>query len=318
MNMPYPTLKVAIGQIEPVWLNRRATTDKIIDSIKEAASQNCGLIAFSEGLLPGYPFWLEPANAARFDNESVKTWHAHYLNEAVCIENGDLTAIEQVCKETGVAAYVGIIERPMDRGGHSCYASLVYIDAEGVIGSVHRKLMPTYEERLAWSIGDGNGLRVHPLKGFTVGGLNCWENWMPFARASLYAQGENVHVASWPGSDRNTKDITRFIAMESRSYIISASSILYKSSISTSLPRYEELVENMPETLANGGSCIADPNGNWLVAPVVNDERLITAEISLEEVYKARNNFDPNGHYSRPDVFELKVNRKRQQLTDFT
>lgn len=316
--MRYPTLKVAIGQIEPVWLNRQATAEKIIASIKDASAQNCNLIAFSEGLLPGYPFWLEPTNAARFDNESIKTWHAHYLNEAVCIERGDLAPIQAACKLGNIACYLGIIERPLDRGGHSCYASLVYINAEGSIESVHRKLMPTHEERLAWSIGDGNGLRVHPLKGFTVGGLNCWENWMPFARASLYAQGENVHVASWPGSDRNTMDITRFIAIESRSYIISASSVLPKASIPTSLPLYDEMVANMDDVPANGGSCIADPNGNWLVAPVTDKETLITAELGLEEVYKARNTFDPNGHYSRPDVFELKVNRKRQQLADFT
>jgi nitrilase len=110
---------------------------------------------------------------------------------------------------------LGCIERPVDRGGHSLYASLVYIDSDGVIQSVHRKLMPTYEERLTWSPGDGHRLRVHKLGAFTVGGLNCWENWMPLVQASLYGQGEDLHIAIWPGGVHNTHNITRFIAFES-------------------------------------------------------------------------------------------------------
>lgn len=312
--MKLANIKVAIGQNSPEWLNREATLQKVISTVKEAADQGCQLIAFSETHLPGYPFWLEPAHGARFDNEVLKTWHAHYLDQAVVIENGDLSKLQDCCRENGTAVYLGILERPHDRGGHSVYASMVYIDQTGVIGSVQRKLMPTYEERLCWSIGDGNGLVTHDLEGFKVGALNCWENWMPLARTALHAQGENLHVASWPGSVRNTKDITRFMAMEGRSFVVSASCILLRSSISKDLPYYHEMVKNMPEVLADGGSCIAAPNGEWIIPPVAHKEGLLIAELNLEQVFKERQNFDPSGHYSRPDVFELTVNRKRQSI----
>ena len=115
------------------------------------------------------------------------------MQESVDIEAGDLDSICAVAKENNIAVYLGTIEKASDRGGHSLYCSLVYIDQSGVIQSVHRKLQPTYEERLVWSPGDGNGLRVHQLEEFTVGGLNCWENWMPLSRTALYGQGENLH-----------------------------------------------------------------------------------------------------------------------------
>ena len=213
-------MKVALAQIAPVWLNKSETLKKIKTQIVDAAKNKAELIVFGEGLVPGYPFWLALTGGAEWDKQVNKELHAHYLHNSVTIENGDLDEVCSMAKEHNIAIYLGIIERPLDRGGHSIYASLVYISEKGIVRSVHRKLQPTYDERLTWSQGDGNGLRVHKLKEFTLGGLNCWENWMPLPRAALYGQGENIHIAVWPGSDHNTKDITRFIARESRSYVI--------------------------------------------------------------------------------------------------
>src|SRR5690606_26747201 len=128
-----------------------------------------------------------------------------------------------------------------------------------------RKLMPTYEERLSWSPGDGHGLRTHRLGPFTVGGLNCWENWMPLARTALYGQGEDLHVAIWPGGMHNTGDITRFIAREGRSYVISVSGIMRRSDIPDGLPHAQLLRETAGDVMANGGTCIAAPDGTWVV-----------------------------------------------------
>jgi nitrilase len=128
------------------------------------------------------------------------------------LEAGHLDGLCAAAARRRIAIYLGTVERPADRGSQSLYCSLIFIDPDGQIAQPHRKLMPTYEERLVWSPGDGAGLRTHPLRSFHAGGLNCWENWMPLPRAALYAQSEDLHVAVWPGSARNTRDITSFPA----------------------------------------------------------------------------------------------------------
>ncbi len=305
-------LKVAMAQLAPVWLNKLETLNKVEEAILKAADNNAELIVFGEGLVPGYPFWLALTGGAEWNTEVNKTLHAHYVQNSITIENGDLNKICELASKHRVAVYLGIIERPLDRGGHSIYASLVYIDQNGKIQSVHRKLQPTYDERLTWAPGDGNGLRVHPLKDFTVGGLNCWENWMPLPRAALYGQGENLHVAVWPGSDHNTKDITRFIARESRSYVISVSSLMQKEDFPKDTPYFEDILANSPDQLANGGSCIAGPDGEWVVEPILHKEDVFYATLDFNRVLKERQNFDAVGHYSRPDVTQLTINRERQ------
>ncbi|MCP4975954.1 MAG: carbon-nitrogen hydrolase family protein [Maribacter sp.] len=309
-------LKVALAQISPVWLNKNATLQKIEATIKEAAKEKAELVVFGEALLPGYPFWLALTNGAAWNLKINKALHAHYVRNSIQIEDGELDAICKLAKANKLAIYLGMIERAKDRGGHSLYCSLVYIDQNGETKSVHRKLQPTYDERLTWAPGDGNGLQVHPLKQFTVGGLNCWENWMPLPRTALYGQGENLHIAVWPGSEHNTKDITRFIARESRSFVISVSSLMRKEDFPVGTPFLSEILKEAPDVLANGGSCIAGPDGEWLIEPVLHKEGLICYTLDINRVYEERQNFDPVGHYSRPDVTKLIVNRERQSTVE--
>lgn len=311
-------MTVAVSQLTPVWLNKKETIDKVSGEIEKAADEGAQLIAFPEALVPGYPFWTERTNGAVFNSEIQKDYFARYMEEAVHFSSGDLDQLRQQAKNHKLAVYLGTIERAEDRGNHSLYCSLVFIDQQGEIRSVHRKLMPTYDERLVWSIGDGNGLVTHDMGKFRVGGLNCWENWMPLARASLYGQGENVHVMVWPGSVHNTELITRFVARESRSYVLSASSPMSRKDIPKNVPHYDLLKESSEEVLTNGGSCIAGPDGEWLVEPQVGEEKLIIAEIDHTQIRKERHNFDPSGHYSRPDVFSLEVNTKRQTILKLT
>ena len=293
------------------------TIEKVIGSIGEAAAAGCSLVAFGEALVPGYPFWVERTEGARFDSGLQKALYAHYVAEAVSPGDGDLDPLRRAAREHGIAVYLGTIERAADRGGHSLYCSMVFIDAAGEIGSIHRKLMPTYEERLVWSIGDGHGLRTHPLGPFTVGGLNCWENWLPLARSALYAQGEDLHVAIWPGSQRNTAEITRFVAREGRSYVMSVSGLMRAADIDPALPHATALIEAADDVMADGGSCIADPRGEWIIAPFVDVEELRVADIDLQTVNEERQNMDPVGHYSRPDVTRLVVDRRRQSTASF-
>lgn len=306
-------MKVALAQIAPVLLDQQATVSRILEAMREATGAQ--LIVFGEGLLPGYPFWVERTDGARFDDADQKRWYARYVSAAVDIDAGHLEPIADFAKSLNMAVYLGVMERPRERGGHSLYATLVYIDNSGVIQSRHRKLMPTYEERLVWSPGDGHGLVAHDLHDFRVGGLNCWENWMPLARAALYAQGVNLHIAVWPGNLKNTEWITRFIARESRSYVVSVSGLMRPDD-----PVHEDIANidwRGHDTLANGGSCVAGPDGEWVVEPIVDREGVFIVDINIGRVLEERQNFDPSGHYARPDVLRLSVNRRRLKAAEF-
>lgn len=307
-------LTIGLAQISPIWLNKEQTREKIRSYIEKAGADKCDLVVFGEALLPGYPFWLGLTHGSDFNSKMQKEIHAHYLRNAIQVEAGELDILCEAAKQNKVAVYVGIIERAKNRGGHSVYCSLVYINQKGKIKSVHRKLQPTYEERLAWSPGDGNGLRVHSLKEFTVGGLNCWENWMPLPRTALYGMGEDLHIAVWPGSARNTEDITRFIAKEARSFVVSVGSLMSVKDFPPDTPYREEIVLNAVDPLTDGGSCIAGPDGEWVVEPIVEKEGLFTGVIDFNRVLEERQNLDVSGHYSRPDVTRLTVNRERQSV----
>lgn len=321
--MPAPSgnanlLTVGLAQIAPVWLDRARTLEKVKFYVEQAARQSCDLVVFGEALVPGYPFWLELTGGAKFNSPLQKAIFAEYALQAVQPEAGHLDDVRAIAARHRIAIYLGCVERAVDRGGHSLYCSLFFIDREGGIGSVHRKLMPTYEERLVWSAGDGHGLRTHPLGAFHAGGLSCWENWMPLARAALYAQGEDLHVAVWPGGIHNTRDITRFIALESRSYVVSVSGLMRREDIGAHSEWREAVAAASPEVLATGGSCVAGPDGEWLAPPAEPVEKLFVATLDYRRVLEERQNFDTSGHYARPDVTRLHVNRVRQNLVNLS
>ena len=310
-------LKIGLAQFAPVWLDREKTLEKALSYAGEAAGEGCELVVLGgEACVPGYPYWLELTDGARFNSPLQKEIFAEYSNQAVRIERGDLSKVCELARARKIAVYLGIVEKPAERG-ESLYAALVYIDRDGEIRSVQRKLVPTYEERLAWAHGDGAGLRTHPLKAFTVGGLNCWENWNPLARAALYGQGEDFHVCVFPGGIHNTHDITRFIAKESRSFCASVCCVMRREDFPPETLHLDKILETAPEVLSTGGTCLAAPDGEWLIEPLGTEEKLVVAEIDHQKVRQERQNLDPAGHYSRPDVLQLKVNRERQSILKF-
>jgi nitrilase len=299
----------AAVQIEPVFLDRQESLAKAEAWALRAAQEGASLAAFGESWAPGYPLWLSALDGARFEEPELKDLHARSLEQGVDIEAGHLAGLQALAKDRRMMIVVGISERPQDRGGQTLYCTAVAISPDGSIASAHRKLMPTYEERLIWGIGDGQGLRTHEHEGFRVGALNCWENWMPLARAALQAQGETLRVMIWPGSKGLTQDITRFAAKEGRSFVVSSGGFLRAES----LP--EDLRSRLPQlkgVVYDGGSAIAGPEGEWLCEPLSGEEGIVMAELDPARVRAARQSFDPAGHYSRPDVLSLRLNSERQ------
>lgn len=309
-------MRVAIAQIGSVVLDRAATLEKAAASVREAARDGAELVCFGEAVVPGYPFWLSRVDAARFEEPELKELHGLYVSQGVDLDAGELEPVQAAARESGASVVIGVMERAADRGGHSLYCTAVFVRGDGTIGSAHRKLMPTYEERLSWAIGDGHGLRAHRVGGFTVGALNCWENWMPLARAAMYAQGVNLHVAIWPGAVRNTVDLTRHIAREGRCFVISACGIVRETDVPTGVPMRGRMV-SAGETVHDGGSCVAGPDGAWIIEPVADREGILFADLDLSRVLAERQSFDPAGHYARPDVLRLVVDRRRQTAAEF-
>jgi nitrilase len=302
------TIRVAAIQAAPVWLDRGATIEVVTDRIQEAAARGAELVAFPETFLPGYPVWVDITDAASWRDPAQQEAFAWYLDQAVDIDGPDFAKVVEACRDTGVFAYVGTVER--SRSGGSVYCSLVAIDPERGVVSVHRKLKPTFSERLVWADGDGAGLVAHDWKGTKVSGLNCWENWMPLARTAMYAQGTQVHVASWPGSVQLTSDISRFVALEGRVFVISVGAVYRAEHIPEGFPLGDRMRAHAARYY-NGGSMIVAPTGEVVAGPLGDEEGILVADLDLSSVGRERHNFDPTGHYSRHDVLQLEVDRRR-------
>lgn len=197
------------------------------------------------------------------------------------------------------------------------YCTLLAIDpAEGIVG-VHRKLVPTHDERLVWGRGDGHGLRTHAVGTMRAGGLSCWENWMPQARHALYSEGEDLHVSTWPGNPAMTADAPRLVALEGRVYSLAASGLLSTDDLPDWFEFTGDLREGGAGTLFEGGSGVVASDGTWIAGPVIGQEGLVIADLDLERVREERLSFDVAGHYSRPDVFQVVVDRRRLEAGAF-
>ncbi len=308
-----PVLKLGIAQLRPAWGDKAATTKIVIDAIAQAAAQGIELLAFSETFLAGYPFWVcRTEGAARQDDVRQQRAFAQFLEQGVEIDGPEVAAIRQAAGDHRVSIYLGMNERGAKAGRGTIWCSLVTIDFEkGVLGT-HRKLMPTHDERLCWGIGDAAELRTYPFGEFRVGGLNCWENWMPLARNALYEDGEDVHICVWPGNAAAvTHDLPKFVAHEGRVWVASVAGLLSMADVPEDFEFYKDLVAAGFDVIFEGGSMIVSPEQKIVAQIPPGLAGIIGFEIDMARLRRARQDFDAAGHYSRPDIFSVETRKFR-------
>jgi nitrilase len=301
---------VAAVQATPVFLDREATVEKSVSLIKEAASAGAGLIVFPETFIPTYPDWVWRAPA--WDGASGELY-ARLLENAVEIPGPVTDTLGKAAKQAKAYVSMGVNER--EPAGGTIYNTQITFGPDGSVLGKHRKLMPTGGERLVWGMGDGSTLQVYDTPFGRLGGLICWENYMPLARYSMYAKGVDVYVApTWDNSDMWVATL-RHIAKEGRLYVIGVAPLLRGSDVPDDVPGKTELWGGEEDWMSRGFSTIVAPGGDVLAGPLMEKEGILYAEIDPAKARASRHQFDPVGHYSRPDVFRLVVDEAPKPQT---
>jgi nitrilase len=297
------TVRVACVQVEPAILDRAATLDKVAKVTAEATAEGARLVVFPETFIPAYP----SSAWARFlvgADPRAKGAYAMLSREALDVPGADADRLGEIARENDVWLVTGVNERDPERPG-TLYNSLLYHAPDGTLAVHHRKLVPTNHERLVWGQGDGGGLRAIETGIGRIGGLICWENYMPLARFALYESGVEIYIAATADDGDTWQATLVHLARESRAFVISPCHFQRGSSYPDDFPLREEIADRNP--LGRGGSAILAPDGSYLAGPLYDEEGILYAELDPQRLAEERQRFDPAGHYHRPDVLELRV-----------
>jgi nitrilase len=274
----------------------------------EAAGGGASLIVFPETWLPGYPAWLDVCrDAALWNHAPVKAVFARLARDSVAVPGPAADSLSETARAAGATLVVGVSER-VDRGPGrgTLYNSLLTFGPDGRLLNHHRKLMPTYTERMVWGAGDVEGLRAVDTPAGRVGGLVCWEHWMPLARQALHESGEDVHVAVWPTAHEMHQVASRQYAFEGRCHVLAAGSLMRASALPPELEPHPERVTGPDQWVLRGGSAIIGPDGAYLAGPVLDEPRVLTAELDPGRAREESMTLDVTGHYHRPELFEFR------------
>lgn len=314
-------VKVALVQKPPVFLNLQKTLAKAELIAEECAKAGAKIVVFPETWLAGYPIWLDEApRVALWDYAPAKRLYQYLTENSLRIPSAEFSHLQEIAEQNSIFLIIGVHER----GGGTLYNTTVYFEPSGAY-KIHRKLTPTYTEKLVWGVGDGSTLNVLETDYGVLGGLICWEHWLPLARAAMHAKGETIHTAQFPTVHERHQIACRHYAFEGQCFVLASGCVLKKDeaiegflSLETGDKEVLALLESMEkDALQRGGSAIIAPDANYVVEPVFDESDIIYGELELDLVKQGNLLLDTDGHYSRPDVFELRVNDKPKKNVMF-
>lgn len=307
--------KIAIVQESTVFLDLAASIQKALKIIQDAAANKADIVVFGESWFGGYPSWLDfIPNAARWNYPPIKEVWAETFENAMEIESKEVDILAEAAKKSGVFLIFGFNEAiRKGRGNGSLYNAILMIDSQGEIRNHHRKLMPTYTEKLVYGLGDAAGLKAVETPHGRLGALVCWEHWMPLTRQAMHDEAEDIHFALWPKVHEMHQVASRQYAFEGRCFVVSVGQMLASASLPKILQdEVNRSGETLPEFVLNGGSCVVGPDGFYLMEPQFDIGGILYVDLpSLKTNTAERMNLATSGHYQRWDIFDFKINKKR-------
>lgn len=301
-------LKVAVIQSAPVLFNKAATIKKTGMLVTDAVNNGANLVLFPEAFIPAYPRGLSFGTVVGSRSSEGKSTWLRYWDNSLEIPGEDQEELGNIAKKHNLYLVIGVIEKDQDTQG-TLYCTLLYFAPDGKLIGKHRKLKPTAAERIIWGEGDGSDLQVHQTELGRIGGLICWENYMPLARMALYKQGIQIYLAPTADQRDSWQATMRHIACEGRCYVLGCNQFVTKDMYPDDLAGVKDL-EDKPDILCRGGSVIIDPIGNVIEGPLYDQAGILYAELELDKIAESKFDFDVAGHYARDDVFEFRVKSK--------
>lgn len=298
-------------QESPVFFNKKASLNKVEDLVKKHSKDGCKLLVFPESFIPGYPRGLTFGTTIGSRTEEGKKLFSEYYKNSIDIEGEEVRYLEKLASKYNTYIVLGVTEKNKVNG--SLYCSMLYFSPKsGLLGS-HKKIKPTGAERVIWAEADGTSLNTFQTEIGKLGGLICWENYMPLARMSMYSKGVEIYIAPTADAREEWTSSMQHIALEGRCFVLACNQFFAKSMYPHN---YRKLLKNEPEIVCRGGSLIVSPQGKILAGPLYNKTGVVTATIDLDEIQRNKLDFDVIGHYARNDIFEFKANGQRETIIE--
>lgn len=296
-------IKVAVVQASPVLFNKQACIERVAEWTAKAADTNAQLVLFPEAFIPAYPRGMSFGTVVGSRSEEGRKQWLAYAQNSVEVPSLDTQQLGAIARQYGILLVIGVVER--EKAGGSLYCTMLYFGPSGDLIHKHRKLKPTAAERIIWGEGDGSTLNVLDTPIGKVGGLICWENYMPLARMALYQQGIQIYLAPTADQRDSWTASMQHIATEGRCFVLSCNQYVTKVDYPE---RYQDEIKEIPNPISRGGSMIVSPLGKILAGPLFDQEGILTAELELTETLAGKMDFDVVGHYNRTDVFSYRWN----------